>query len=208
MTRHAVGPRLLAHRDATQSFRPIPSARLDAARAAAELRALARRARTMKTCISAVAISLFVLGAACSRAPRQSGHEASANIDSLNARLVQAYRTRDPRAYGALYTDSAVFEWPAFNTVRGRAGMEAMARSNWAALNDMDLELTVSSRRVAPNHATEFGAFEQSWRDSSGVRMTEFGRYVVVLARHGDSSWLIDRFFGFADSTRPPPTRP
>jgi ketosteroid isomerase-like protein len=162
----------------------------------------------MKTSIIAVAIPLFALIAACSQAPRQSGHEASANIDSLNARLVQAYRNRDPRAYGALYTDSAVFEWPAFNTVRGRAGMEAMARSNWAALNDMDLELTVSSRRVAPNHATEFGAFEQSWRDSSGVRMTEFGRYVVVLARHGDSSWLIDRFFGFADSTRPPPARP
>jgi ketosteroid isomerase-like protein len=106
-------------------------------------------------------------------------------------------------AYGALYTDSAVFEWPAFNTVRGRAGMEAMARSNWASLADMDLKLTVSSRRLAPNHVTEFGAFEQSWRDSSGVRMTEFGRYVTVLARQGDDSWVIDRFFGFADSTRP-----
>ena len=157
----------------------------------------------MKTSVGAAAIPLFVLAAACSQAPRQSPNEASAGIDSLNARLVQAYRTRDPLAYGALYTDSAVFEWPAFNTVRGRAGMEAMARSNWAALNDMDLGLTVSSRRLAPNHATEFGAFEQSWRDSSGRRMTEFGRYVTVLARQADGSWRIDRFFGFSDSTRP-----
>jgi ketosteroid isomerase-like protein len=163
--------------------------------------------RTMKTFVSAVAISLFVLGAACSQAPRRSPSEASASIDSLNARLVQAYRDRDPRAYAALYTDSAVFEWPAFNTVRGRAGLEGMARSNWASLNDMDLQLTVSSRRPASDHATEFGAFQQSWRDSNGVRMTEFGRYVVVLARQGDSSWRIDRFFGFADSTRPLPTR-
>jgi ketosteroid isomerase-like protein len=164
--------------------------------------------RTMKTSNGAVAIPLFIFGAACSQAPRPSASEASAGIDSLNARLVQAYRTRDPRAYAALYTDSAVFEWPAFNTVRGRAGMEAMVRSNWPSLDDMDLQLTVSSRRVAPNHATEFGAFQQSWRDSTGVRMTEFGRYVVVLARQGDSSWLIDRFFGFADSTRPLSTRP
>jgi ketosteroid isomerase-like protein len=157
----------------------------------------------MKTSIEAAAIAFLVLSAACSEGPRESPNEAGAGIDSLNARLVQAYRSRDPQAYGTLYTDSAVFEWPAFTTVRGRAGMEAMARSNWAALNDMDLGLTVSSRRIASNHATEFGAFEQSWRDSSGGRMTEFGRYVTVLARQSDGSWRIDRFFGFADSTRP-----
>jgi uncharacterized protein (TIGR02246 family) len=152
-------------------------------------------------------IPLFILGA-CSQPPSQLTGDANAGIDSLNARLVQAYRTRDPRAYATLYTDSAVFEWPAFNTVRGRAGMEAMARSNWASLNDMDLRLAVTSRRVASNHATEFGAFQQSWRDSSGARMTEFGRYVVVLARQADGSWRIDRFFGFADSTRPVSRRP
>ncbi|MFN2567162.1 MAG: nuclear transport factor 2 family protein [Gemmatimonadaceae bacterium] len=161
----------------------------------------------MNTSTGAAVSALFVVGAACSQPPRPSAGEASAGIDSLNARLVQAYRTRDPRTYAALYTDSAVFEWPAFNTVRGRAGLEAMARSSWASLNDMDLRLTVTSRRLASNHATEFGAFQQSWRDSSGVRMTECGRYMVSLARQGDGSWLIDRFFGFADSTRPLSTR-
>lgn len=156
---------------------------------------------------SASALLLAILGS-CSPGPRQSASDAAAGIDSLNARLVQAYRARDPQAYGALYTDSAVFEWPAFTTMRGRAGMEAMARTNWASLNEMDLRLTISSRRVAADHATEFGAFEQSWRDSGGVRMTEFGRYVTVLARGPDSAWRIDRFFGFADSTRPLPARP
>lgn len=156
---------------------------------------------------SASALLLAILGS-CSPGPRQSASDAAAGIDSLNARLVQAYRARDPQAYGALYTDSAVFEWPAFTTMRGRAGMEAMARTNWASLNEMDLRLTISSRRVAADHATEFGAFEQSWRDSGGVRMTEFGRYVTVLARGPDSAWRIDRFFGFADSTRPLPAQP
>lgn len=145
---------------------------------------------------------------ACSPGPGQPAGDADAGIDSLNARLVQAYRTGDPQAYGALYTDSAVFEWPAFNTVRGRAGMEAMARSNWASLDEMDLRLTVSSRRIAADHATEFGAFEQSWRDSGGVRMTEFGRYAAVLTRGADNVWRIDRFFGFADSTRPLAAQP
>ena len=77
-----------------------------------------------------------------------------------------------------------------------------MARSNWASLNDMDLRLTVSARRVASDHATEFGAFQQSWKDSTGVRMTEFGRYVSFFLRQRDGSWRMDRFFGFEDSTR------
>lgn len=170
---------------------------------------IAGRDRAMTTSIVAALIPLFVLGVACSEAPnRSSASEGGAGIDSLNARLIQAYRDRDPLTYAALYTDSAVFEWPAFNTVRGRAGLEAMARGNWASLDDMDLRLTVSSRRVAPNHATEFGAFQQSWRDPKGARMTEFGRYAVFLARQRDNSWRIDRFFGFADSALPRSTRP
>lgn len=161
----------------------------------------------MRPFIRATVISFFVVGTACFQTPRPSLSESNAGIDSLNARLVHAYRTRDPQTYAALFTDSAVFEWPSFNTVQGRAGLEAMARTNWASLDDQELLLTVSHRRVAPDHATEFGAFQQSWRDPTGARMTEFGRYVTVLVQQGDRGWLIDRFFGFADSTRssPPP---
>jgi hypothetical protein len=43
---------------------------------------------------------------------------------------------------------------------------------------------------------------------SAGVRIADFGRYVALLARQGDSSWRIDRFFGFEDSTRRLPSRP
>src|SRR5256886_17375384 len=93
---------------------------------------------------------LAIVLAACARQSqpaRPSAGEATAGIDSLNAALVHAYRTHDPLAYAALYTDTAVFEWPAFNTVRGTAELGAMARSNWASLDDMDLRLTVSTPR-------------------------------------------------------------
>ncbi|HEX2781512.1 MAG TPA: nuclear transport factor 2 family protein [Gemmatimonadaceae bacterium] len=139
---------------------------------------------------------------ACSTSRGASTIDANAGIDSLNARVVDAYRRHDPQAYGTLYTDSAVFEWPAFNTVRGRAGMSGMARSNWTGLADMDLRLDVTARRGAADHATEFGAFQQSWRDSTGARTTEYGRYVTYLVRDRDGRWLIDHFFGFEDSTR------
>jgi ketosteroid isomerase-like protein len=148
------------------------------------------------------ALCLGAAGFACSPPAQPSTAGASAGVDSLNARLVQAYRDGDPRAYAALFTDTAVFEWPAFPTVRGSAALEAMARSNWLSLRDMDLRLDVASRRFASDHVTEFGAFTQSWSDSSGARMAEFGRYVALLARQTDGSWRMDRFFGFEDSTR------
>jgi len=155
-----------------------------------------------------VIVLLGIACLACAQPSLPSPGEASAGIDSLNARIVQAYRSHDPQAYAALYTDTAVFEWPAFNTVRGPTALAAMARENWASLRDMDLRLTVATRRVTADHATEFGAFEQSWRDSGGVRMTEFGRYVAFLLRQQDGSWRMDRFFGFEDSTRPRSPRP
>jgi ketosteroid isomerase-like protein len=162
----------------------------------------------MHSFVRLLVLPACLVGIACSQEARPPAGEATAGIDSLNARLVQAYRSHDPKAYAALYTDSAVFEWPAFNTVRGTAGLAAMAMSNWASLRDMDLRLIVSTRRVAPDHATEFGAFEQSWRDSSGGRMTEYGRYITVVVRQQDGRWLMDRFFGFEDSTRSTPRRP
>ena len=162
----------------------------------------------MTTSIGTAVITLCILSAACSQGPRPSATDAGVGIDSLNTRIVQAYRDHDPKKYATLYTDSAVFEWPAFNSVRGRAGLEAMARDNWTSLKDMDLKLTPSARRVASDQATEFGAFQQSWNDSTGARMAEFGRYVVYLTQQPDGSWLMDRFFGFEDSTRTLSKRP
>ena len=143
-----------------------------------------------------------LLAIACARAASPAGTEAAgAGIDSLNARLVEAYRNKDPKAYGMVFTDSAVFEWPAF-MVRGRPGLEGMARDNWPRLHDMQLALNVSARRIGTNHATEFGAFQQSWTDSVRGPMIEYGRYVHFLVRDDSTGWRIDRFSGFEDSTR------
>jgi ketosteroid isomerase-like protein len=157
--------------------------------------------------------SILSLTLACSGEQRAASATRDPNpgIDSLNARLSKAYRDRDPVAYGTIFTDSAVFEWPAFDTVRGRPGLEAMARANWASLTDMDLTLDVAQRRAAPDHVTEFGAFHQAYRDSSGARFVEHGRYVAVLVPSADG-WKMDRFFGFSDSTSKlgaaPPAKP
>lgn len=155
---------------------------------------------TTSTLYGATLFCLTAIG--CSTAA-SSTNDASAGIDSLNARLVRSYRERDSKAYGALYTDTAVFEWPAFTTVRGTAALEQMARSNWAEEREVDLRLDVANRRIVGDHATEFGAFQQSWADSAGARMTEYGRYVTYFLRQKNGTWRMDRFFGFEDSVRP-----
>ena len=127
--------------------------------------------------------------------------QAGARIDSMNANLSTVYRARDWRGYGQLFTDSAVFEWPQIPNVNGRSGLEALARDGWKPLDDLALRIVPHMRRIGADHATEFGAFEESWRDSTGGRKIEYGRYAEVLARQPDGSWLIDRFLGFEDST-------
>ena len=149
--------------------------------------------------VSALVFTCATLGCSTTERATTSAGDVNAGVDSLNARISKAYRDHDPVAYGRLFTDSAVFEWPAFTTVRGRAGLEAMARTNWAALRDMDLALDVAHRRVAPDHVTEFGAFQQAYTDTSGKHV-EYGRYVAVLVPAADG-WRMDRFFGFSDST-------
>ena len=147
----------------------------------------------------ALAAACATLACVAERRPATPTGDANAGVDSLNARIAKAYRDHDPVAYGRQFTDSAVFEWPAVATVRGRAGLEAMAHANWASLSDMDLALDVAHRRLAPDHVTEFGAFRQSYADSGGKHV-EYGRYVAVLVP-GAGGWQMDRFFGFSDST-------
>ena len=151
--------------------------------------------------ISRAIIVVSIATLACARSAPAT-RDASAGLDSLNARLMSAYHNRDAQAYAALFTDSAVFEWPAFESVRGPAALRAMARTNWTAERAVDLRLIVAARRLAADHATEFGAFQQSWTDSAGVRMTEFGRYATYLLRQPDGSWRMDHWLGFEDSTR------
>src|SRR3954470_15835956 len=149
------------------------------------------------------AVALIVVaGVACPASQERSqSRDAGRGIDSLNARVAKAYADHDPAAYAALFTDSAVFEWPAVPTVRGRAGLQAMAREVWAPLRNIELKMLVSSRHITGDHATEFGAFEESWDGDSAKRNTEYGRYASTLRRE-NGGWLMEHFFGFEDSVR------
>ena len=158
----------------------------------------------------AVAIALIAIPSAPLVAQTQASRSVapSAGIDALNARLSDAYRRRDPQGYAALFTDTAAFEWPAVDVVRGRAALAGMGRAIWVAQRDVELRVRPSMRRVDASNAIEFGAFAQTWTDSAGVRRTEYGRYAASLVRQPDGRWLFDRWLGFEDSLRVTPRVP
>src|SRR5256885_16381715 len=89
--------------------------------------------------------SIGIACLACGWPARPSAREAAVGIDSLNARIVQAYRNHDPQAYAALYSDTAGFEWPPFNTGRGPKAPAAMGRRKLGPLQDIGLPPTVSN---------------------------------------------------------------
>src|SRR6266536_3616116 len=93
---------------------------------------------TIRRCATIALVLGIALRASVASAQSRS---ADRGIDSLNARIAQAYRDHDHAKYGALFTDSAIFEWPAIPSVRGRPALTAMARENWASLRNMDLKL-------------------------------------------------------------------
>ena len=142
----------------------------------------------------------------CSAVERPERPRPDHALDSLNARIAHAYAVKDPRAYAALFTDSAVFEWPAVPAVRGRAGLEAMAREVWAPLRNIELRIVPSARHIGENHVTEFGSFTESWDGDSARRHTEYGRYVSTFRRQR-GEWLVEHWLGFEDSTRAVPGR-
>src|SRR3989442_3517126 len=104
------------------------------------------------TPITAV-VFLCIAGFACRPSVESSAGEAAAGIDSLNARLVHAYRSHDPRAYAALYTDTAVFGLPAVHTGRGPPPPAAVAPSHQAGPCGPERPPDRSARRLAAGHA-------------------------------------------------------
>jgi ketosteroid isomerase-like protein len=147
-----------------------------------------------------VVTSAAVVLLGCGMSMPDPGADAVAELDALSERVVAAHRTRDPLALAALQTDSVVFEWQGASTSYGRRDFESRMRRNWARRHDLNLELHLSARRVDGDLAAEMLHYTETWRETPDTLTSEYGRYVVLLVRHAEREWLIDRWIGFTDS--------
>ena len=132
---------------------PLAERRLadDAARGTSRRSVAGWSARERRATIGRTRVALRTSTACANEAPASRpavDPQAGAHIDSLNASLMAIHRMRDAKAYGTLFTDSAIFEWPAIPNVRGRARLELMAVENWKSLNQLELKVIPSSRVI------------------------------------------------------------
>lgn len=151
-------------------------------------------------------LTLLVVQAGCAGLPlapaSRMDRSAETELSSLRKQIEDIHGSRDAVAYGALHAEDAVFEWRGRATqVTGRAALEKNRREVWAARREMRLSLQVADLRVHADRAYEFGSYEETWIDTRGSRVTEFGRYVTAYARSGEGPWRIARTFGYSDLT-------
>ena len=150
---------------------------------------------------SLLIITLLISFAGCASIPMSStARNAESELASLRKQLEDVYGNRDVAAFGALHTDSVVYEWrgrPA--SMAGRAGLENTQREIWATRRELRRSLAVGELRIHSDRAYEFGSYEETWIDPQGSRVTEFGRYVMSYVREFDGTWRVARTFGFAE---------
>jgi ketosteroid isomerase-like protein len=147
-----------------------------------------------------IIIALLLSLAGCATAPWEPAptQTVESSLAILRKQLEDVHASRDVAGFGALHTDTAVFEWrgqPA--PLTGRLAVENSRREAWALRREPHLSLEVSELRIHVDRAYEFGSYEESWIDAKGKQVTEFGRYVTAYARELDGRWRIARRIGF-----------
>jgi uncharacterized protein (TIGR02246 family) len=143
---------------------------------------------------------LFLCVSARSTAMAQA--QAEDALANLRRQIEAAHASRDAEAFGALHTESTVFEWQGRSTpIIGRSNMIESRKKVWAPRADLRLSLKVSELRVFSDRAYEFASYEENWTDAEKGRVIERGRLVTSYTLEKDGRWRIARVFGFTDST-------
>jgi ketosteroid isomerase-like protein len=150
-----------------------------------------------------IVFMLLITLAGCATTPwAGSAPNAESALAFLRKQLESVHANGDAAAFAALHTDATVVEWRGRSEpLTGRVALENSRREIWAHRRDLRLSLQVSELRIHADRAYEFGSYEESWLDSQGTQLTEFGRYVTAYARETDGQWRIARTFGFTDLT-------
>lgn len=127
---------------------------------------------------------------------------ARGGIDSTRAEYARLQMAGDAAGVAALYTDDATLDLYGVPRLRGRAAIQNAMQMNYGmgkfTLTEINpVETTVRSNQAA----VEFGTFH-NMRDSSGVVLHEWGRFVVGLNKGEDGRWRLGYLFAFPDSVK------
>ena len=115
------------------------------------------------------------------------GFAQQAEIEAVNAKLIDFFNKGDFAGIGALYTEDATTLPPGSPMAKGRAAIEVMWKSIAEQLGDPKLT-TIDVKSLGPSAAREIGTFSLKAKGSNPREIT--GKYVVVWEKVG-SDWKL-----------------
>lgn len=143
-------------------------------------------------------------GLAVAQSSKQAAGKTDPTLNKLSKEWVAAFNAKDAARVAALYTDDAALNPPNESAVRGRTSIEAWVKKSMESFSAFTLTPTESA--ISGDLGYEAGTFSVVATSPGGAKMTERGKYVVVLERVG-GKWLVAHDIFNSDSP-PPPAAP
>ena len=123
-------------------------------------------------------------------------------LDSFRLRYIAAETAGDAAGLAALYDENAGIDLYGLPRLRGRANIQAAFQGMFATRKVTVFEIMPTSMEARTNSdASELGTYH-TLADSSGVKLHEWGRYLVAFTKGSDGQWRLVYLIGFSDSTK------
>jgi ketosteroid isomerase-like protein len=164
----------------------------------------------MNRCFPPTLLSALVL--ACAPPAEEASAPAAAAVDTaavvagvadLWAKWAVADTAEDLDAFGALMTETALFDAKGMPEIVGPAGMKAAAGPLYAQVDYLEATATPSMTVAISNEmAHQAGTyFERYTMKGQKGEMMDYGRYAAAFVKGADGQWKWAYMMAFVDST-------
>jgi len=132
----------------------------------------------------------------------QPAMKTDPTLTKLAKEFEAAFNLKDAAKVAGFYTDDAVVNPPNEPAVRGRANIEAWFKKGFGTFTG--ITLTPVESAISGSLAYEAGTYSIGVAPPGGAKMTDTGKYVVVLKQVG-GKWLIAQDIFNSDLPPAPP---
>jgi uncharacterized protein (TIGR02246 family) len=142
-----------------------------------------------------IAISAAVLAVACGGGGVQPAATTQADLAPINAvrtAFQTAYNAGDAAALAALYTDDAISLPDHHEAIQGKAAIQRYYEDEIFKQYTVTIAIMPGDTEINGNLAHEHGTYTIAVTPrAGGDKMTDDGKYVVILKRGADGVWRI-----------------
>jgi len=156
-------------------------------------------------------VVLAVLAGACAPAPPPPPPDTSAADNAAIAKLrndyAAAWKAGDADKLGTYWTTDAVFYPMEQPTLRGRAAIVEFFKGQFAGVTPNDFVINSAGVTLAGNVAVDHGTVDISMTpNAKGAAMMKLeGRFIVVVQKGGDGTWLLRTVIDNSPTPMAPP---